>query len=546
VLIANLVGAPAGLHAEAANSAGGVSGQVLSGAGRTQQPQRSSGATGETNPEGSQSDAPRVQTQGRATIGLSSRAARRETRRTQTPADVESNGSPFIVTNQAAEPAPFLDILGDILPKGSLPQDPPSQGLQFSGTTLNPGNPVATGSVLNQVKSEANAATLTAETNTPGTGGSQAGNNAAPNAVQQVVAGTRDALWDRAVSEGETEPQRNAGEPVEVAFAARIAARTPEPQVIAPNEAQAAIAASRFAGLDAAAAPPALPEEPVMATASGFEGTDSDGSSSEPQSDTGLNASAGTGPTRVPSAGSGENGTATQTMAPDAQATAQPQASAAVVPLSAAGRVLSIQATSGTMGARSAGTGQQGSNPGAGSNLFAMAAPANAGVSAGKGATDPKPAPEERAAPPFEAPNDAAERSGEMVRAISLNLSSQDQSVQVRLSERAGELHVTVRTPDAGLTHGLREGLSDLVGRLEHGGYRAEAWRPGGNDSSDRGQDSPSRRGSSQQQNDGSKGSGQQENSQDSESDAQTPQWMGELESSIQRSNSVWPASAIR
>ena len=546
MLIANLAGASGGLHADAAHSAGVVTGQVLPGAGRTQQPQRSSGATGETHPEASQSDAPRVQTQGRATGGLSSRAARREARRTQTPADVESNGSPFVVTNQAAEPAPFLDILGDILPEGSLPQDQPGQVQpQFSGTTLSPGNPVATGSVLNPVKSEANAATLTAETNTPVTGGSQAGNNAAPNAVQQVVAGTRDALWDRAVSEGETEPQRNAGEPVEVAFAARIAARTPEPQVIAPNEAQAAIAASRFAGLDAATAAPAVAEEPVMAAASGFEGTHSDGNSSE-RSDTGLNASAGTGPTRVPSAVAGENGTATQTMAPDAQATAQPQASAAVVPQAAASRVLSIQATSGTMGARSAGTGQQGSNPGAGSSLFATAAPANAGVATGRGATDPKPASEERAAPPFEPQDDAAERAGEMVRAISLNLSSQDQSVQVRLSERAGELHVTVRTPDAGLTHGLREGLSDLVGRLEHGGYRAEAWRPGGNDSSDRGQDSPSRRGSSQQQNDGSKGSGQQENSQDSESDAQTPQWMGELESSIQRSNSVWPASAIR
>jgi hypothetical protein len=78
----------------------------------------------------------------------------------------------------------------------------------------------------------------------------------------------------------------------------------------------------------------------------------------------------------------------------------------------------------------------------------------------------------------------------------------------------------------------MREGLSDLVGRLEHGGYRAETWQPGG-DSRDRGQESSSRR--SFQQNAGGKGGGRQQNSQDPESESETPKWIGELESSFHK-----------
>jgi len=130
-----------------------------------------------------------------------------------------------------------------------------------------------------------------------------------------------------------------------------------------------------------------------------------------------------------------------------------------------------------------------------------------------------------------------AVRTTESVRNISLRLSSADQgSVQVRLSERAGELHVTVRTPDTGLTRGLRDGLPDLMGRLQVNGYRAETWQPGGNGSNagqDHGRDA-SGHGNSQQRNGGGS---QQQNSQDQQQDESTPQWVRELESSIQRSN---------
>lgn len=577
MLISNSVALPAGLHADAPNHPGPLASQILSGASRTQQPsvaQGQSGAASQANPEARQSDAPRVHPQN-PLAGWSSRSApRREARKTNQPADAAANGSQLAATNQSAEPAQFLEILGDILPKGSLPQDQTASGhvlSQFSGTTPNPSYPVATSTVpkpFGPVTSEANtAAAQTVATNTSLAGGSQPVNDGASNATSSAQApGPCDALLDSALkgSEAAAGAQKNAGEPVEVAFAARIAAR-PDLQVIAPNEAQAAIAASRFARLDGtktqshaepaagdqtASAAPALGEEPVAVAASGFEGAASDGSSGEPQSDAEPNTRAGASSTSVPPTGVGQSLLPAQTLTPDALAAAQPQAGATAVPPPAAGRAPSAQATWGPMGPRTAGTGPQGSNSVGGSPNasfgFAMAAPASAGVAGGRSATNAKPAQDDRAPQFSEAQNEPAESAGEVVRAISLNLSSKDQSVQVRLSERAGELHVTVRTPDAGLTHGLREGLSDLVGRLEHGGYRAEAWQPGGSASNDRGQDSPSRRGSSQQQNSGGKGSGQQDNSQDSESDAQTPKWMGELETSLQRSNSVWPPSATR
>lgn len=49
----------------------------------------------------------------------------------------------------------------------------------------------------------------------------------------------------------------------------------------------------------------------------------------------------------------------------------------------------------------------------------------------------------------------------------------------MRLVDRSGELHVAVRSGRDELTHDLRQGLSELVGKLESNGYRTEVWRPG-------------------------------------------------------------------
>jgi len=155
----------------------------------------------------------------------------------------------------------------------------------------------------------------------------------------------------------------------------------------------------------------------------------------------------------------------------------------------------------------------------------------------------------EPGAPQMLEPHDElAGRAGESVHNISLRLSNAEQgSVQVRLSERAGELHVSVRTPDTGLTRGLRDGLPDLMGRLQVSGYRADTWQPGGNGShagQDRGQDAAGH-GSSHERNGG--GSQQQSSpEQQQHQDEQTPQWVRELESSIQRSNSQWAAAPTR
>ena len=166
-----------------------------------------------------------------------------------------------------------------------------------------------------------------------------------------------------------------------------------------------------------------------------------------------------------------------------------------------------------------------------------------AGNGAGVRQSSPAKASTESAAPQLQEPQGESNvHAGESVRNISLRLTSADQSsVQVRLTERAGELQVSVRTPDAGLTRGLRDGLPDLMGRLQVNGYRADTWQPGGNGNSagqDQGQDAPSHGHSQQRNGDGSGSQGQQQSGK--QQDEQTPKWVRELESSIQRSNNPW------
>jgi hypothetical protein len=53
-----------------------------------------------------------------------------------------------------------------------------------------------------------------------------------------------------------------------------------------------------------------------------------------------------------------------------------------------------------------------------------------------------------------------------------------DNRVDVRVTERAGTVHVAVRTPDSHLAGALREDLPALSARLEQTGFRAETWQP--------------------------------------------------------------------
>ena len=50
--------------------------------------------------------------------------------------------------------------------------------------------------------------------------------------------------------------------------------------------------------------------------------------------------------------------------------------------------------------------------------------------------------------------------------------------VDIQLIERAGSLHLAVRTPDQELTKALQANLAALVGRFETKGYKTESWTP--------------------------------------------------------------------
>jgi hypothetical protein len=64
-------------------------------------------------------------------------------------------------------------------------------------------------------------------------------------------------------------------------------------------------------------------------------------------------------------------------------------------------------------------------------------------------------------------------------RQISLKLSNEESiHVNVDLTERAGKLLVAVRTSDHELAQSLQTDLGDLVGRLEHQGFKTETWIP--------------------------------------------------------------------
>jgi hypothetical protein len=52
--------------------------------------------------------------------------------------------------------------------------------------------------------------------------------------------------------------------------------------------------------------------------------------------------------------------------------------------------------------------------------------------------------------------------------------------VRVRLSERAGVVHISLHSSDPSMTKNLRDGMGDLTSVLEHAGYDANAWTSGG------------------------------------------------------------------
>ena len=112
------------------------------------------------------------------------------------------------------------------------------------------------------------------------------------------------------------------------------------------------------------------------------------------------------------------------------------------------------------------------------------------------------------------------------------------EKVEVRVVQQAGEVHVAVRTGDTDLAHGLRQGLTDLVGKLEDTGYRAETWRPGGSTTAAApvSQSPESQNTSGQSSNGDSSGrqsGSQQQGGQQNQNAFNRPRWVEELESSL-------------
>jgi hypothetical protein len=100
--------------------------------------------------------------------------------------------------------------------------------------------------------------------------------------------------------------------------------------------------------------------------------------------------------------------------------------------------------------------------------------------------TEPSAAPQTRAAedsPASHAPVTAEpvgkEPAQQPLKSLSLEFAPDGAGdVRVRVSERAGEVHISLHSADASLSGKLHDGVHDLVGSLSKAGYEAEAWTP--------------------------------------------------------------------
>jgi hypothetical protein len=143
--------------------------------------------------------------------------------------------------------------------------------------------------------------------------------------------------------------------------------------------------------------------------------------------------------------------------------------------------------------------------------------------------------PERLEAPPIRA-EEAAPRTAAPLKDLSIQIGqSSEESVELRVIEREGELHVAVRTGDADLAHGLRQGLPELVDHLDQSGFRAEAWRPSGvvsapGPSSQAPPRSPEPRNADSQS---QPGWSQQDRGQRDHNQSNRPKWVEELEGNL-------------
>jgi hypothetical protein len=118
-------------------------------------------------------------------------------------------------------------------------------------------------------------------------------------------------------------------------------------------------------------------------------------------------------------------------------------------------------------------------------------------------------------------------------RDVSLHLTSSGSSVDIRMAEHAGEIKVTVHTPDHDLANFLRTDLPDLVGKLRQGGVQAEVWRPAGGTQSDAAHRGAADASPFQDHQSGARRDGRQKQSQQEQPNKDRSRWSGEWQSSL-------------
>ncbi len=119
--------------------------------------------------------------------------------------------------------------------------------------------------------------------------------------------------------------------------------------------------------------------------------------------------------------------------------------------------------------------------PSATTNLVDASMPVHAPAVSGASAPVSVPAPPASHAPAATAdvkPTADAPPSPTAANDIKIALNDNGQRVELRVTERAGDIHVTVRTPDSQLATAMREDLPALSSRLEQSGLHSEMWRP--------------------------------------------------------------------
>lgn len=114
-----------------------------------------------------------------------------------------------------------------------------------------------------------------------------------------------------------------------------------------------------------------------------------------------------------------------------------------------------------------------------------------------------------------------------------MRLPVSDSTVDLKFTDNAGKVQVSVRSADPELAHSIQASLGDLVGQLEKKGFETETWVP-----AERGIAAPpanepsspnSGSGNSQKQSGG--GAQQQgESRQQGQGQGQRPKWLDELE----------------